>query len=123
MPQAMKLIAIVEDDAAMRKSIDRLLRAHGYATAKFASAEEFLDSGATEGVFGLVLDIHLSGMSGIDLRRRLLAAESKIRVVFMTAFDDEPTRAAALTAGCVAYLQKPFDASQLMDALERGTGS
>ena len=106
----------------MRKSIERLLQASGYATAAFASAEEFLQGGATaDGVIGLVLDIHLGGMSGLELRRRLDAAQSRIPVVFMTAHDDEATRAEATALGCVDYLQKPFEASRLIQALERGS--
>ena len=117
------VVAIVEDDAAMRKSIERLLQASGYATAAFASAEEFLQSAIIDGAMALVLDIHLGGMSGIELRRRLNAAQSKIPVVFITAHDDEATRAEALALGCVDYLQKPFEASRLTQALERGMNS
>ena len=69
------LVAIVEDDDSVRRSIERLLRANDYATAAFASAEEFLQSDVVDSAVGLVLDIHLGGMSGIELRRRLSAAE------------------------------------------------
>ena len=104
----------------MRRSLDRLLQAHGYATSGFASAEGFLQSGIAESAIGLVLDVHLPGMSGIELRRHLLAAGSKVPVVFMTAFDDEATRAEAIALGCVDYLEKPFETSRLTDALKRG---
>jgi FixJ family two-component response regulator len=114
------VVAIVEDDAAMRKSIERLLRASGYATTTFASAEEFLQDTTLESALGLVLDIHLGGMSGVELRRRLLAAGSTIPVVFITAHDDEPTRREALAVGCVDYLRKPFELVRLTQALERG---
>jgi len=113
-------VAIVDDDASMRTSIERLLQAKGYATIAFASAEELLRSGAADGAIGLVLDIHLEGMSGIELRRRLAAAGSTTPVVFITAHDDEKTHDEALAAGCVAYLRKPFDAGQLIAALESG---
>lgn len=113
------LVAIVEDDAATRESLVRLLRATGYATTAFASAEEFLQSAMVDSVVGLVLDIRLGGMSGIELRRYLLAARSTIPVVFITARDDEATRAEAAAVGCVAYLQKPFESSRLISALER----
>ena len=116
----MGLVAIVEDDEATRDSLVRLLRASGYDTAAFASAEAFLQSASAGSAVGLVLDIHLGGMSGIELRRHLVAARSTIPVVFITARDDEATRAEALAVGCVAYLQKPFDSSRLMAALERG---
>jgi FixJ family two-component response regulator len=114
------LVAVVDDDAAMRKSIERLLRASGYTTTAFASAEEFLESGIVDSAIGLVLDIHLGGMSGIELRRCLSAARSTIPVVFITAYDDEATRVEALASGCVDYLQKPFDANRLTEALKRG---
>jgi FixJ family two-component response regulator len=114
------LVAIVEDDAATRKSLVRLLRASGYTTTAFASAEEFLQSADVGSAVGLVLDIHLGGMSGIELRRYLLAARSTIPVVFITAHDDEATRVEAFAVGCVDYLQKPFDSSRLISALERG---
>jgi FixJ family two-component response regulator len=112
------VVAIVEDDAAMRKSIERLLHAKDYSTIAFASAEEFLQSGVADSAVGLVLDIHLGGMSGLELRRHLLAAGSKLEVVFITAFDDDATRAEALASGCAGYLQKPFEANCLTQALE-----
>jgi len=123
MQTTLGLVAIVEDDAPMRRSIERLLRASNYSTAAFASAEEFLQSGIAERALGLVLDIHLGGMSGIELRRRLLAAGSRLPVVFITAFDDEATRAEALAVGCVDCLHKPFEADRLTEALQRGTTS
>jgi len=103
----------------MRRSIERLLRASSYATVAFASAEDFLASAAVDTAMALVLDIHLGGMSGIGLRRHLSAAGSTIPVVFITAFDDDATRAEAIATGCIDYLQKPFDASRLIQALER----
>jgi FixJ family two-component response regulator len=113
------LVVVVEDDAAMRKSIERLLQANGYTSAGFCSAEEFLQNTALDRVICLVLDIHLSGMSGIELRRRLSAMRSAIPVIFITARDDEATRLKALAAGCVDYLQKPFEGEQLIQALAR----
>ena len=117
------LVAIVDDDAPTCRSIARLLRASRYATASFSSAEEFLRSGVADHALGLVLDIHLPGMSGIELRRLLSAAGAKLPVVFITAFDDEATRAEALAVGCIDCLHKPFEAHQLIEALQRGTKS
>ena len=65
------VVAIVKDDAATRKSLDRLLQVNDYATTTFASAEEFLQSRIVDRAIGLVLDIHLGGMSSIELRRHL----------------------------------------------------
>jgi FixJ family two-component response regulator len=120
MPTARSTVAIVEDDAAMRKSLERLLQASGYDTVAFASAEEFLQSAVVDSAIGLVLDIHLGGMSGIELRRRLSAAKPTLPIVFITAYDDEATQREALAAGCVDYLRKPFEARRLTEALERG---
>ena len=107
----------------MRRSIERLLHANGYATAAFASAEEFLESKSIDIAIGLVLDIHLEGMSGIELRRLLLAAGSKLPVIFITAHDDDRTRNEALAVGCIDLLPKPFEAARLIQALERATKS
>jgi FixJ family two-component response regulator len=120
MPTARSTVAIVEDDAAMRKSLERLLKASGFETVAFATAEEFLGSTAVDRAIGLVLDIHLPGMSGIELRRHLSAAKPTLPVVFITAYDDEATQREALAAGCVDFLRKPFDARRLTEALKRG---
>jgi FixJ family two-component response regulator len=113
-----KLVAVVDDEQAMLKAIARLLTARGFLVASFASAEAFLDSDITKDAICLVLDIHLNGMSGIELRRRLKAVRSKLPVIFMTAVDDMAVQKEAQDAGCIAYLRKPFPASQLIGAIE-----
>jgi FixJ family two-component response regulator len=113
------VVAIVDDDAAMRKSVERLLQASGYATAAFESAEEFLLSELADTALGLVLDVHLGGMSGIDLCRRLRSARAQVPVVFITARDHPAMRHEATSLGCIDYLQKPFEALALIRALEQ----
>src|SRR5262245_55350210 len=103
-----KLVVIVDDDPSMLKGVQRLLVAKGFDTKVFPSAEAFLEHPARHSATCFVLDIHLGGMSGIELRRRLTAAGCTVPVIFMTAFDDEQTRLEALEAGCIAYLHKPF---------------
>jgi FixJ family two-component response regulator len=115
------LIAVVDDDAATRQSIERLLEARGYRVSKFESAEEFLSSPLIDSTRGLVLDIYLNGMSGFELRRHLSAVQLRIPVVFITAHDDDATRNEALAVGCIDCLQKPFASERLLEALERGT--
>jgi FixJ family two-component response regulator len=112
------VVAVVEDDPRMRRSLERLLRASGYGTVSFVSAEDFLEGGP-DGAFALVLDIHLPGMSGIELSRQLLASGSLLPVIFITAFEDAALRVEALAAGCVDYLHKPFEAQHLIEAVER----
>jgi FixJ family two-component response regulator len=121
LPTRQKIIAIVDDDSGTLDAIGLLLDAHGFGVRAFDSAEAFLERDAGDQVDCLVLDIHLGGVSGIDLQRRLVAAGSTLPVIFMTALDDAATRAHALRAGCVAYLQKPVHARQLMDAIHKGT--
>jgi FixJ family two-component response regulator len=114
-----QVVAVIDDDPAMRKAIERLLGAKGFDVEAFASAEAFLAGAAASEATCLVLDIHLGGMSGIELRRRLAESGSRLPVVFITALDDEATRKEAMEAGCVAFLRKPFLSHLLIDAIEK----
>jgi FixJ family two-component response regulator len=111
-------VAVVEDDPNMRRSIERLLNAHGYQTEGYASAEAFLGRGSANAIGCLVLDIHLGEMSGIQLRRQLRDSGFSLPVIFVTAVDDEALEAEARDAGCAAYLHKPFAAKFLLSAVE-----
>ena len=119
MPRRQKIVAVVDDDSSMLGATKELLEACGFVTRAFVSAEEFLDHGASSQVDCLLLDIHLGGMSGIALRRELTASGIGLPVIFMTALDDEGTRAEAQKAGFVAFLRKPHSARQLFDAIEK----
>jgi FixJ family two-component response regulator len=121
LPTRRKVIAVVDDDSGTLDAIGFLLDAHGFGVRAFDSAEAFLERDAAEQVDCLLLDIHLGGLSGIGLRRRLEASGSTLPVIFMTALDDAATRGQAQRAGCVAYLQKPVLARQLMDAIHKAT--
>jgi FixJ family two-component response regulator len=111
------MVAVVEDDPSMLKSIERLLKAHDFQPVTFTSAEAFLQAAAATTAACLVLDLHLGGMSGIELRRQLTASGSNLPVVFMSAADDESVRQKAVEAGCVAYFHKPFSAHYLICAV------
>jgi FixJ family two-component response regulator len=111
------IVAVVEDDLSVLRATRDLLDALGVATSVFSSAEEFLERGAEARPDCLLLDIHLGGMSGIDLSRQLADNGSTLPVIFMTALDDERTRMLAMQAGCVAFLRKPCAARDLMDAI------
>ena len=122
MPNRRKVVAVIDDEPTMLKAIERLLNAHGFVTRVFVSAEAFLDGDAQTEASCLILDIHLGGMSGIDLRHRLTESGSPLPIIFMTAVDDEATRREAMDAGCVAYLRKPFPAKLLIGAIDKATG-
>jgi FixJ family two-component response regulator len=117
MGNRVRTIAIIDDNPSMLQSLDRLLSAHGFHVQTFASAESFLDDIAKCEAECLLLDIHLGGISGIDLKRRLTSSGRNLPVIFMTAIDDEATRQEAFDVGCVAYLKKPFLAKLLLDAI------
>ena len=111
------LVIVVDDNAGLLKSVARLLAHHGIDSRTFASAEALIESGSAQTATCLLLDIHLGGISGIELQRRLAASGSKCPVIFMTADDDEATRNQAVDAGCIAYLCKPFASQVLLDAI------
>src|SRR5213594_3958964 len=94
-----------------------ILRSVGFGVETFASAEEFLRSAQRENTGCLVLDLRMTGMSGLDLLRHLAVRDSPIRVVILTAHGDEETRRRSLQAGAVAFLDKPFHSAALLDAV------
>ncbi len=119
MKKRRKIVAVVDDDPSMLSAAENLLDAHGYKAALYNSAEAFLSSGCANEIDCLLLDIHLDGLSGIELRRQLTASHARLPVIFMTAVDDNGLRRQAQKSGCVACLRKPFLARQLIDAIEK----
>ena len=111
------VVSIVDDDASLRRSVRNLLLSVGLRVETFASAEEFLRSAERENTGCLVLDLRMTGMSGLDLLRHLAAARSRVAVVVLTALGDEETRHRSLQAGAVAFLKKPFHGDALLDAV------
>ena len=113
------LIAVIDDDEAFRVALVEALSSLGYGACGFASAEEFFAGDGIELYDCVITDIHMPGMSGFDLKRRLLAHDSGLPVI-MTTVDGEPgleARAAAI--GAVCLLRKPFEADAMTDCLER----
>ena len=115
---ARHVVFVVDDDPGMLKGVERLLQVRGLHAELFDSGEDFLNRADPRAAICLVLDIHLSGMSGIELMRRLACAGCRLPVIFITAKDSESTRKAAVEVGCFAYLRKPFPSQLLVDAIE-----
>ena len=104
------LVAIVDDDASVRRALTRLLQSAGIRVLTYASATEFLDTGISSAPGCLILDIHLGGMSGLELLSQLRRSGYSIPILIITAHDDAQAREAARQGGCKAYLCKPLDA-------------
>jgi FixJ family two-component response regulator len=112
------LIAIVDDDDALRNSLDNLLRSVGFRVQGFASAEAFLQAPHAPEAACLVLDVRLPGMNGLELQRQLGAVRGSMPIIFVTAYADEHVCARALAAGAVAFLSKPCREEDLLHAIE-----
>jgi FixJ family two-component response regulator len=116
------LIAVVDDDQAVRFALNRLLRSKGFAVATYASAEAFLERAEHDRPQCLVLDINLGGMNGFELRDALTRLGAEIPVVFITAQDDSATRENVLRASGTPCLRKPFEQGVLLDAIRQAAG-
>lgn len=111
---AAPIIAIVDDDASVRRSLLRVVRSAGYKAEIFASAREFLAWLPRNRAACLVLDVQMSEMSGFDLQERLA-----VPVIFITAHDDAPTLERIATSGAAGHLRKPFDAPTVLRAIQQ----
>ena len=112
------LVCVVDDDPLIRDSTQRLIRSFGFRVETFASAEEFSSSGRLEKTACLILDVRMRGMSGLELQRQLMEANSHTPIIFITAYQDDDWRKQALEAGAVAFLSKPFEQEELLEAIE-----
>jgi FixJ family two-component response regulator len=117
MTSADAIVFVVDDDAAMRRSLENVLRSVGLRVSVFASAQEFLRSDRPDVPGCLVLDVRLPGLSGLDLQRRMVEADLDIPIVFVTGHGDIPMSVRAMKDGAVEFLTKPFRDQDLLDAI------
>jgi FixJ family two-component response regulator len=99
-----------------------LIASHGYRTEVYASAEQFIDQVWHSEASGLLIDIQLTGMSGVECARVLTSLGFSLPIIFMTGGDDPMLRRQATELGCVAYLRKPLCPGLLMDAIADAVG-
>lgn len=114
-----KTIIVVDDDAGMCQAIERLFHAAGWKVRTFPSAEELLESDAIQEACGFVLDIHLPGLSGIQLNERLRAEGILSPVVMITAYDGESITEGVKRSGVAGFLTKPFSGCELIGMFTR----
>ncbi|OWW04605.1 two-component system response regulator [Rhizobium sp. R72] len=114
-----RTVAVIDDDASLRRSVVRLLNAYGFPAIEYSSAEAFLRRDLAPSIDCLVLDIDLGGMSGLELQARLKVTGWNLPVIFITALEDERLRIRAERTGCVAYMRKPFSGAELISVIVR----
>jgi FixJ family two-component response regulator len=112
------LIAVVDDDDALRNSLDDLLQSVGFRVQGFASAEAFLQAQPAAETACLLLDVRLPGMNGLELQRQLGVLQWRIPIIFVTAYAADDVRAHALAAGAIAVLSKPCREADLLHAID-----
>ncbi len=117
------LIAVVDDDVSFLRSVARLLRSAGYRVETFSSAREFLETLPSGSPQCLVLDVHMPGMTGLELQDWLTTQGYSLPIIFVTAYDTPQTREHAQRSGSFGLLLKPFDKAAILEAIARAIGS
>jgi FixJ family two-component response regulator len=117
MAQTSHMISVVDDDPSMSRMLCRAIKAAGLNVGAFGSAEEFLDSEASQASDCLILDMNLPGMSGLELQQLLNDSRHEVPIIFMSAQADEFTQQRALNAGAIGFLRKPFTIESLLATL------
>jgi FixJ family two-component response regulator len=119
MPDPTPMVIVVDDDPSIRESLGLLLGSTGYDVKTFSSAREFLESElGTSGPACLVLDVKMPVLSGLDLQKELRSRNYLIPIIFITGHGDIPMSVQAMKEGAVDFLSKPFDDSDLLNAVK-----
>ena len=113
-----RVVAIVDDDRSLRRSVRNLPTSLGFRVETFQSADAFLQSSHRQNISCMVLDLGMPGMNGLELLRHFAATGARVPAVILTAHGDDEARQRTLEAGAVAFLTKPFYASVLLDAVK-----
>jgi len=115
---ATPIVFVVDDDEAVRESLEALICSAGWRPEVFASAREFLSRPRIKTPNCLLLDISLPGLSGLDLQERIAADRLDMPIIFITGHRDVPTTVKAMKAGAVEFLTKPFRCDELLGAIK-----
>ena len=113
------IVFVVDDNAAIRKSISRLVRSVGLEAETFETAQDFLQSKRLDASGCVVLDVRLPGVSGLDLQRELTTRGITLPIIFITGHGDIPMSVRAMKAGALEFLTKPFRDQDLLDAIQQ----
>lgn len=118
-PKAIALIRVVDDDRAVSKAIQFLLENEDWTVQVFSSGEEFLVNEAPSVPGCIILDVQMRGISGIEVHKELIARESKVPIIFLTAHGDIPMAVEAMKEGAAEFLVKPLDPEKLLQLVEK----
>jgi FixJ family two-component response regulator len=116
-------VAVIDDDASVRKALKRLLRAANLDAEVFASGRQFLETLPSGSPDCLVLDLHMPDMNALDVQRYLAQEGLQVPIVVITGHDEPESQAQCLSAGAVAYLRKPLDDEALLEVIHRAAGA
>ena len=112
-------VYVVDDDEAVRDSLQWLLEGKDYRVRCFESAESFLSRYDPREVACLIVDIRMGGMTGLELQNRLIESQSALPIVFITGHGDVPMAVETMKKGATDFIQKPFKEDQLLPLVER----
>ena len=112
-------VFVIDDDVEVRLSIQGLLKAAGFHSEPFETAEEFLRNKVPDGPSCLVLDVSFPGVDGLELQQKLADAGVRIPIVFITGHGDIPMTVKAIKSGAVEFLTKPFIDQDLLNAIQQ----
>jgi FixJ family two-component response regulator len=119
-PDAAATVIVVDDEASVRRSVARLIRSAGLGVRTFASAADFLDQDPPPGPACVVLDVYMDGMTGLEVQDALRRRDARrLPIVFLSGSGTVPTTAACFRGGAEDFLEKPFKAKELLDAVYR----
>jgi len=113
------IVFVVDDDASVRESVQRLISSVKLRVQTFGSTRDFLASKRPDAPACLVLDVRLPDASGLELQRDLAEAGVQIPIIFITGHADVPMTVQAMKAGAVEFLTKPFRGQELLDAIQQ----
>ncbi len=112
-------VYVVEDDEAVRDSLQLLLKTEGYQVASYPEAASFLEAWSPSLNGCIVLDIRMPGMSGMDLQKELVSRGSELPIIFVTGHGDVPLAVEAMQLGAVDFVQKPYRDQELLDKIRK----
>jgi FixJ family two-component response regulator len=122
MQKSRPVVAVVDDEESVRKALSRLFAASNVDCLVFASGREFLDSLKVRVPSCVILDLHMPGLTGLDVQRELARSGAKVPAIIVTAYDEPGKRAQCLSEGAADYLRKPIEEKTLLDAVAHVVG-